>query len=164
MCNFNFNRICQNISRAAGVVSPATLSGPRQPQNSRASHPQPPCTHASTDWQRLDGSSLGSGGFRFTSVSSFLGPGFRARGCLGMLFSGILTGDTEGREGLFNLPVTPARVPWQEDTHNQVQHQLGAEHSGSRQQHGGAVLVGQGGEDRVCPLRCPLMCQISPLQ
>lgn len=111
MCNFNFNRICQNISRTAGVVSPATFPGTRQPQNSHASHPHLPCTHASTAWQHLDGSRLGSGGFMFTSGSSFLGPGFRAHCCLGTLLSGILIGETEGRERLFNRTVTPDHRP-----------------------------------------------------
>ena len=119
MCNFNFNRICQNISRAAGVVSPATLSGTRQPQKSGAScphlpcthvhtspasHPRLPCSHAYPGWQCLDKSRLGSAGFMFTSMSLFLRPRFRGHGCLGSLSSGISSGC------LFNCPVTPAHM------------------------------------------------------
>lgn len=115
MCNFNFNRIWQNISRAVGVVSPATLSGTRQRQKS-VPHAQPsPALMPTLLWLSYPAGGAWTGpcwawvgsGSPPCLRSSVQGSGSQ----LGLLFFGDIIRETEGREGLFNHPVTPADMP-----------------------------------------------------
>lgn len=112
--------------------------------------------------RQLAGTRLGSGGFRFASVSSFLGPGSRDHGSQGTFFSCTLVTETEGHAD------SPMALSLQLEVHLQTRHMAGSSIGGgsrapiSQQGYAGSILLEEGEEDPCAPpsVACASPCSV----